>query len=200
MKEYIQKILLFSVPTEKNSNDIHREIFPKQIENKIFAYMPSDGDNNPEKFTNTWKNIARENNAEFLYINNCGKNSKKEIEKLNSANILLITGGNTFALLDKLKRTGLDRAIKNFVKKNNFVLSGFSAGALVLTPNIKVCNLDKYDANEVGIEDYTAIGIVDFEVFPHYTEEDWKIFTDYSKSTENTVRRITDDEYIVVNY
>ena len=43
--------------------------------------MPSDGDNNPEKFTNTWKNIARENNAEFLYINNCAKNSKKEIEK-----------------------------------------------------------------------------------------------------------------------
>ena len=94
---------------------------------------------------------------------------------------------------------GLDRAIKNFVKKDNFVLSGFSAGALVLTPNIKVCNLDKYDANKVGIEDYAAIGIVDFEVFPHYTEEDWRIFTDYSKSTENTVRRMTDDEYIVVN-
>ena len=80
------------------------------------------------------------------------------------------------------------------------MLSGFSAGALVLTPNIKVCNLDKYDANEVGIEDYTAIGIVDFEVFPHYTEEDWRIFTDYSKSTENTIRRMTDNEYIVVNF
>ena len=85
--------------------------------------------------------------------------------------ILLITDGNTFALLDKLKRTGLDRAIKNFVKKDNFVLSGFSAGALVLTPNIKVCNLDKYDANKVGIEDYAAIGIVDFEVFPVFDAE-----------------------------
>ncbi|MGI5898225.1 MAG: Type 1 glutamine amidotransferase-like domain-containing protein [Candidatus Dojkabacteria bacterium] len=198
MKNNIQRIILFSAPTKKNKEEIYKNLFPKEFKKKILGYMPSDANNFPKKYTQRWRRVAKRYNAEFVYINNCANNSKKQIEKLNSANILIITGGNTFSLLQKLKNTGLDKAIKNFVKKDNFVLGGFSAGALVLTPSISVCNLDKYDDNKVGLKDLEGVGVVDFEIFPHYKPEDKDLFEQYCKTTNNEVRTITEDEYLIV--
>lgn len=199
MIQQIKKIILFSIPTETNQEKIYQEMFPKELKQKVFAYMPSDGSNNPEKFTKLWENISKQHNAEFLYINNCARDIKKEINKLNTANILLITGGNTFSLLKRLKETGMDKAIINFTKKDNFVLAGFSAGALVITPNISVCNLEKFDNNEVGLEDLDALNLVNFEIFPHYKKEDSDVVEKYSEQTKNNVRTIGDEEYIILN-
>ncbi len=73
---------------------------------------------------------------------------------------MVITGGNTFKLLDNLRKSGLDKAIKEFSNKSEFVLAGLSAGALVLTPTIEVCNLPNYDESTVGIDDFTGLNII----------------------------------------
>lgn len=39
----MKKIILFSAPLPQILDRLLLEIFPEQIENKIFAYMPSDG-------------------------------------------------------------------------------------------------------------------------------------------------------------
>jgi dipeptidase E len=197
MNNNMKKIILFSIPTKNNTERINRELFPDELRNKVFAYMPSDGNDNPKKFTNHWKGIAREHNAEFLYINNAVKDIKKEIQKLALANILLITGGNTFGLLHRLKNTGLDKAILEFTQKENFIIAGFSAGAIVLTPNIEVCNIEKFDSNIVSLKDLTGLGIVNFEIFPHYNKRDEKILQNYLKTSKNEIRRISDDDYII---
>lgn len=166
----MKKIVLFSTPTQGNIDKILLEIFPMEIKHKVFAYMPSDGANCPQKYADEWKDYANRYQAEFRFIDNSKGNSNEEIEKLLGSNILVISGGNTFKLLDNLRKSGLDKAIKEFTKKDEFVLSGFSAGALVLTPTIEVCNLPNYDENIVGIRDLTGLNVVNFEVFPHYDE------------------------------
>jgi dipeptidase E len=116
------------------------------------------------------------------------------------ANVLVMTGGNTFKLLSNLRKSGLDKAIKEFSGKNEFILAGFSAGALVLTPTIEVCNLPNYDKNEVGLKDLTGLGVVSFEVFPHYSEQEYSdLLNKYKNQTSNVVREITNEDFIVLD-
>lgn len=196
----MKKVVLFSTPTPSNIDMILAQIFPDTIQNKAFAYMPSDGANIPQKYVDEWKGYAEKYNASFNLIDNSVNNSAQEYNKLLSSNILIISGGNTFKLLENLRKSGLDKAIKEFANKSEFVLSGFSAGALVLTPTIEVCNLPNYDENLVGLKDLTGLGIVNFEVFPHYDESTQKeLFEKYRQSSKHEVREITNENFITVS-
>ena len=162
--------------------------------------MPSDGANCPQQYLDEWATYSQKHEAEFRYIDNSKENSEEELLKLSNANILAITGGNTFKLLHNLRKSGLDKAIKEFSRKEEFVLAGFSAGALILTPTIKICSLPDFDDNEVDLKDLTGLGIVDFEVFPHYSEGEHKeLLSTYRNQSEYEVKPITNEEYLVVD-
>lgn len=197
----MKRIILFSTPTENNIQKMLDSFFPAELTTKIFAYMPSDGANSPQKYTDRAKAWAQERGAIFLYINNAltGEEALGEVKKLEQANILCISGGNTFTLLRNLKRSGLDEAIVEFTKKPEFVLGGFSAGALVLSPTIKVCETDNFDENIVELKDLIALSIVEFEVFPHYEEKFEDQVQRYEQATGLRLRRITDEEIIVLD-
>ncbi|MBI2600934.1 Type 1 glutamine amidotransferase-like domain-containing protein [Candidatus Daviesbacteria bacterium] len=196
----MRRIVLFSTPTENNISKVLGLVFPEEIKNKVFAYMPSDGENCPQKYRDEWKGHAEKHNAKFRYIDNSVENATEEVDKLLGSNILIITGGNTFKLLNNLKKSGLDKAVQEFSKKPEFVLVGFSAGALVLTPTIEVCNLPNYDKNEVGLKDLTGLGIIDFEVFPHYLEQEHRNLLDkYKSQAKNKVKEITNEDCLVID-
>ena len=145
-----------------------------------------------------WKDIAEQYGAAFNLINN-SINDVNEKSKLLSSNILVISGGNTFSLLKSLHASGLDESIKEFSKKSEFVLSGFSAGALVLTPTVEICSLPGFDDNEVGIKDLTGLHLVDFEVFPHYQESQAVTLEKYKKIASNRVVEVSEDDYIEID-
>jgi len=160
--------------------------------------MPSNGIEGAEVYIQQWKDIAKQYSATFNLIDN-SINNIDEKRKLLSSNILVISGGNTFSLLKDLRASRLDESIKEFSKKSEFVLSGFSAGALVLTPTIEVCNLPEFDDNEVGVKDLVSLHIVDFEVFPHYQESQAVTLESYKKITSNSVVEISEDGYIEID-
>lgn len=196
----MKRIVLFSTPTPSNLNRLFSEIFPEEIKTKTLAYMPSNGGNISQKYVDEWEGYAKKHNADFILINNSKVNSQKEYNNLLKSNILVITGGNTFKLLDNLRKSGLDKAVKEFTKKDEFILAGFSAGALVLTPTIEVCNLPNYDENLVGLEDLTGLGIVNFEVFPHYDEFEQEALLDkYRQTAKHEVKEITNEDLITIN-
>ena len=193
----MKKVILFSTLTEVNTNKITSLLFPEAMKDKSLAFMPSDGIINcKQEYIDQWQSIAHRFNAGFAVIDNLSENTDEEILKLQSSNILVISGGNTFKLLGNLRTSGLDKAVLEFTRKDTFVLSGYSAGALVLTPSIEVCNLPKYDSDAAGITDLTGLQIVDFEIFPHYAPEDEKVFQEYSKKTNLPVKAIADDGFV----
>jgi dipeptidase E len=195
----MKRIILFSAPTENNLEKILKLIFPEKIKNKVLAYMPSDGEKIRQEYVDQWKDYAKKHNAEFRYIDNSKKKGSGEDVKLLESNILVITGGNTFKLLANLRKSGLDKAIREFTKKNEFILAGFSAGALVLTPNINICNLPGYDKNEVGLKDLAGLGILNFEVLPHYSKKYRGNLLEYRKKTKNKIVKISDDDFFVLD-
>ncbi len=99
---------------------------------------------------------------------------KAEIKKrLQNADLMYIVGGNNFILSDLFKETGFDDLLKEFVKEK--VIMGTSAGSIVLGRQIES---DEYWKARYGVANEEiknkALGLVDFNIVPHYKREDHK--------------------------
>ncbi len=86
---------------------------------------------------------------------------------LDQAEAIFLGGGNTYALLQRLRTTGLLEAIGRRVRAGMPYL-GSSAGSNIAGPNILTTN----DWNVVGLDRFEALGLVPFNVNPHYLETD----------------------------
>ena len=91
-------------------------------------------------------------------------------EKLSEAKIVFISGGNTFYLLQELKRKNLTSYLKERIE-NGLLYIGESAGSVIATPNIEYASIvdDKTLATELN--DYTGLNLVNFYIVPHFEEE-----------------------------
>lgn len=97
------------------------------------------------------------------------KTNEREIrEKLERNDYIYITGGNTFFLLQELKRTGADKIIVEQITQGK-VYIGESAGSIIVSPNIEyVKEMDNCN-KAPELSDYSAMHVVDFYPLPHYT-------------------------------
>lgn len=86
--------------------------------------------------------------------------------KLEKNDVIFVAGGNTFYLMQEMKRTGADKLIINEVKKGKFYV-GESAGAIVAGPNIEYASLMDSKQTAPDLSDYSGLGLVDFYVVVH---------------------------------
>jgi dipeptidase E len=80
---------------------------------------------------------------------------------------VFVGGGNTYALLRRLRQSGLLEPLRERVRAG-LPYVGASAGSNVAGPNILTTN----DWNVVGLTAFDALGLVPFNVNPHYLETD----------------------------
>jgi len=120
--------------------------------------------------------------------------------KLEQNDFIYISGGNTFFLLQELKRTGADKLIKEQICSGKLYV-GESAGSIILSSNIDYI---KYmDSNEeVGLNSFDSLDMVGFYPVPHYKnfpfeEAVEKIIQKYGNSIN--LLPFNNDEIIVVN-
>lgn len=106
-------------------------------------------------------------------------------EKLSEAKIIFISGGNTFYLLQELKRKNLTSYLKERIE-NGLLYIGESAGSVIAAPDIEYASIvdDKTLATELN--DYTGLNLVDFYIVPHFEEEP------FVESSRNTVELYKD--------
>ncbi len=86
---------------------------------------------------------------------------------LAAAEALFVGGGNTYALLARLQKARLLTPIRARVRRG-MPYVGSSAGSNVAGPNILPTN----DWNVVGLGRFQALGLVPFNINPHYLETD----------------------------
>lgn len=120
--------------------------------------------------------------------------------KLEENDFIYVAGGNTFFLLQELKRTGADKVLIQEINKGKLYI-GESAGAIVVAPDIaysaEMDNVEK--ASE--LKDYLGLNLIDFYVVPHY--KNWemgkaaeKIISTYSTSIH--LKIIRDNQAILI--
>lgn len=198
-----ERLVLFSQPSPAVFQKLKTALFPEYLSERVFAYMPSEGDSIEAnaKYAPIWQQFAENNGARFVFIDNSKRGGDAEIEKqkILSSNILVITGGNTFKLLNHLRKSGLEETVKEFWQKGGVVLSGFSAGAIVLSPSIETAKTGAGDADELGISDLTGLGIVNFEIWPHYEPIQETEVAEYKTKKQTELKTIGNEEVVVID-
>jgi dipeptidase E len=122
-------------------------------------------------------------------LNNCRKLGFKEIDILNidatpqekiwrprieSADVILFGGGNTFYLLRWLKKSGLAKALPKLLKTR--IYAGISAGSIAAAPNLSLSSNRNFDLFKIYYEEETkespavtkGLGFVNFHIRPHF--------------------------------
>jgi dipeptidase E len=113
---------------------------------------------------------------------------REPLATLAEAEALFMGGGNTYAVLQRLREAGLLEAIRARVAAGMPYL-GASAGSNVAGPTILTTN----DWNVVGLDRFDALGLVGFNINPHYKEAD-PAMAAFSETRDDRIR-----EYHAVN-
>ena len=162
----------------------------KNLENKVL-FIPTAG--NKEDYTayideaqQTFRDLGFE--IEVLDIASCDRETAQA--KIFQSKILYISGGNTFYLLQELKRKNLIDFIKNRVN-SGMVYIGESAGALITSKDIEYNDLmdDKTIAKD--LKEYSGLNLVDFYIVPHLNE------FPFEESAKQTVEKYKDNLNII---
>lgn len=195
------KLLLTSAGWEENSS-IGREflklVSKKPLEIKIFFVIT------PLKYPKRNKYIKRlfkklsvvnipEENITFFQLDR--KVTKNDLKGIN---VIFVFGGNTFDYLDRIRKTGLDKMIKSFVKKGGVYL-GLSAGSYVACPTIEAASWKHADRNKKGLKDLKGLNLVSFIVTAHFERDLYGTIETASKTVKYPVIALTDRQAILVN-
>lgn len=91
------------------------------------------------------------------------------LAEILQSDMIHLGGGNTYYFLRYLRRSGMLAHLKSFVKKGG-VLSGLSAGGIIMTPNILTASYPYFDRdeNDQNVKNLKALNLTHFEFFPHY--------------------------------
>ena len=91
-------------------------------------------------------------------------------EKISETKIIFFSGGNTFYLLQELKKKNLISYLREKIE-NGLLYIGESAGSVITAPNIGYADIVDDKALATELNDYTGLNLVDFYVVPHFEEE-----------------------------
>ena len=103
-------------------------------------------------------------------------------EILNRNDYIFISGGNTFYLLQELRRKGADTLITEQIRAGKLYI-GTSAGSIILCPDIEFVKEMDYNHTAPELQSFTGLNIVDFYILPHYLD------FPFEEITQNIVKK-----------
>ena len=142
----------------------------EDLKGKIIAFIPTASLTEPIRFYVKTGKKALEKVGMIVEEVEITQFSNEEISSiLHKCDYIYITGGNTFFLLQELKRKGVDKIISEQVKSGKLYI-GESAGAIIASPDTEYIKNVNFDPIEKApeLEDYSSLGLVDFYTIPHY--------------------------------
>ncbi|CAP03001.1 putative peptidase (plasmid) [Acinetobacter baumannii SDF] len=128
--------------------------------------------------------------------------SYEKIEKtLNKNDYIFVSGGNTFFLLQELRKSQADKIISKLIKQGKPYI-GSSAGSVILAPDIEyIKNMD--DSSKASeLTDTKAMGIVNFSILPHFGD---KPFSEVTQEIFNSFNQklvlvpLSNKQFIYIN-
>ena len=118
-------------------------------------------------------------------------------ERLEECSAVYVSGGNTFHLLNEVRKQGFDTWLKDNLPRKVYV--GTSAGSILMTPTISIATVEPADTNDVGLQDLTGLSYVNFEMSPHTPEFlTHESNEEYSLKSNNPLYALDDNSAIQV--
>lgn len=183
------------------TKNITKKYLSKMISNKI-VFIPTAGNVEPytgyiDEGVEMLKSLGYE--LEIIDISKYDDDYLKN--KLSKTECICISGGNTFYLLQELKKKNLIGLLYERIKEGLLYI-GESAGAIIMSENIEYNQImdDKSIASE--LDDYMGVNVFNHYVLPHigeypFEESTQKILENYQDKI--SLVAINNSEAILVN-
>lgn len=120
--------------------------------------------------------------------------------KLTQNDYIYVSGGNSFFLLQELKRTGADQLIIDQINQGKLYI-GESAGSIITSPDIAYISAMDSTKKAPNLTSTEGLNLVDFYTLPHATnepfeEEAQEIIAAYGNKIK--LKPISNDQVIMV--
>ncbi len=123
---------------------------------------------------------------------------KISYNKVKDYDCVYVCGGNTFYLLDQIRKTGFDKILKDYLKEDKCYV-GVSAGSIIMSPDISIAGIGETgDENDVGLKDVRGLHFIDVILTPHYVESEKKFIEEYRKKSKYKLITLTDKQAFLV--
>jgi dipeptidase E len=119
-------------------------------------------------------------------------------KKLDGFDMVFVTGGNTFYLLEKVRDSGFDVAIRRFLDRGGIYV-GASAGSLIAGLNIESSGWQHPERNTDNLKDLTAMKLVPFVISAHTDDKNIDLIRRCASKVSYPVVALTDKQAILVD-
>jgi dipeptidase E len=178
----------------ENSKQVILDNLDKKLSECKVLFIPNEKATkekiNSNKYYERLKTNGFENKNNIYIFDESRPNDFRNLD----IDLIYVSGGNTFATLDKLRKCDFDKEIVNYVNKGVTYIGG-SCGAQIVTSNIK--HVEAFDENYVNMEDFKGLCLFDGILFCHYDESRKKNY-DEALNGKYKVYKLTDDDSIVI--
>lgn len=185
------------------AESLAKEINPAKHPKLIFIDTASE----PEERDKSWLRNDRQSlvdaGFEVTDYTITNKASEEIKEKVSQTDVIFISGGNTFYLLEKAQQSNFIPLLKDFVLNQDKIYIGSSAGSVFAGPDIKpVFELDDV-TKAPNIKGCEGAQLVDFVVLPHWGSDKFKEKylnrrVENNFNTKNKLILLTDNQYVSV--
>jgi len=128
-----------------------------------------------------------------------GKTEDQVMKLLQFKDIIFVEGGNTFYLLNAMRKCNFEKVIRKLLKQGK-VYVGVSAGSIVAGKTIKTAGWNNRDKNNVKLKNLKGLNLVPFDIFVHYQPEDEELIKKQlpRKGQRKKLKILTDRQAILV--
>jgi dipeptidase E len=149
--------------------------FPNSPEGLQVAFIDTAAESEPgsKAWLNEDKEALEKVGFEVLEYTLTGKRAEQVINDLRIVDVLFVSGGNTFYLMEQIHRTRFTAFVKDFLEKGGIYI-GSSAGSVAAGPDISV--IKQFDSPKKArrLKTFRGMGVVDFVTLPHWGSEYYK--------------------------
>jgi dipeptidase E len=175
------------------------EILDKK--NPVITFIPSSSYLSDQEFKSFVRHYSKFKISRFIHFPIDVPFDKILFQEVMRSDAIHMAGGNTFYFLHHLRKMKLLPQLRSFAQKGG-VLTGLSAGAIMMTENIEMAAYPEFDRDEniVNIKNLTALNLVDFLFFPHFRNSPRydAVFKSYTKKNSKIIYACPDGAGIVV--
>jgi len=163
--------LVFYSGGDENDNESVDEACVHLIKNPnpTFVFIPSSSYDGESEFQDFVEQYERFGVTRFIYFPIDIPQDRVLMKEVFNSDMIHLGGGNTYYFLKYLRKYNYLEFLREYALMGK-VLTGLSAGAIMMTPNIKTAGYPTFDRdeNEENVRNLQALGLVRFEFFPHY--------------------------------
>jgi len=194
------KLFLTSAGFQPETKEKFLKLLGKDPKETLVAFIPTAAGPDKNKDYVRWTiDQIKELGMKAKTIDLVDENEQSLNEKLSDCDVIIVNGGNTFFLLEWVKKSGFDKVIRPLLEQGKIYV-GISAGSYIACPTIeqsKWKHLD--DPDKASRTDLSALDLVNFLIVAHYTDEYKEVIGNGVKTTNCPVVVLTDQQAIVID-